>query len=66
MSEAITEIDTSVWYRPEIGPRLKPSSRFVYSTWSQIPDKELISHLHKIVSPKAAFLYLLPDCLFSD
>lgn len=42
-------IDTSVWFRPEIGPRLPPSTRYVYTNWSHIADSDLVPHLHAIV-----------------
>ncbi|OJJ70088.1 hypothetical protein ASPBRDRAFT_56812 [Aspergillus brasiliensis CBS 101740] len=41
-------IDTSVWFKAEIGARLKPCSRFVYREWSGIADKDLAPHLHTI------------------
>lgn len=42
-------IDTSVWYKPLIGRRLKASTRYVFEKWSGVSGKELIAHLHSIV-----------------
>lgn len=39
----------SPWYKPNIGPRLKPVIRRVYETWSGLSGDELIDHLHYIV-----------------
>ncbi|KXG52194.1 uncharacterized protein PGRI_084780 [Penicillium griseofulvum] len=44
----MSTIDTSAWFQPEIGPRLKPSTEFVFRQWSGIADEELTSHLHQI------------------
>ncbi|GIK01921.1 hypothetical protein Aspvir_005962 [Aspergillus viridinutans] len=44
----MSPIDSSVWFQPHIGPRLRPSVRYVYNHWSGIPDEDLPSHLHDI------------------
>ncbi|KAF4181193.1 hypothetical protein CNMCM7927_000759 [Aspergillus lentulus] len=44
----MSQIDSSVWFQPHIGPRLRPCVRYVYNNWSGIPDKDLPSHLHDI------------------
>ncbi|KGO37241.1 hypothetical protein PEX1_011920 [Penicillium expansum] len=41
-------IDTSAWFQPQIGSRLKPSIQFVFREWSHLADEELASHLHRI------------------
>ncbi|EFE40325.1 hypothetical protein TRV_04937 [Trichophyton verrucosum HKI 0517] len=41
-------IDTSVWYKPLIGRRLKAPTRYVFEKWSGVSGKELIAHLHSI------------------
>ncbi|KAF7155430.1 hypothetical protein CNMCM5623_007501 [Aspergillus felis] len=41
-------IDTSVWYKNDIGPRLSPSMQQVFEEWSNIPNHELQSHLHAV------------------
>lgn len=42
-------IDTSVWYKPLIGRRLKAPTRYLFEKWSGVSGKELIAHLHSIV-----------------
>ncbi|PYI27254.1 S-adenosyl-L-methionine-dependent methyltransferase [Aspergillus indologenus CBS 114.80] len=48
MAPTLSAANPSVWYRPDYGARLKPSTRFVYNNWSAIPDEELPTHLHSI------------------
>jgi hypothetical protein len=43
-------IDTSVWYKEDIGCRLSPSMRQIFEEWSNIPGDELQNHLHAVVS----------------
>jgi hypothetical protein len=45
----MSQIDSSVWFQPHIGPRLSPCVRYVYNHWSGISDKDLPAHLHDIV-----------------
>ncbi|MCJ1356350.1 MAG: hypothetical protein MMC33_006345 [Icmadophila ericetorum] len=40
--------EKSPWYKPNIGPRLKPMIRRVCETWAGIVGKELETHLHCI------------------
>lgn len=39
----------SQWYKPDIGPRLKPVTKAVYENWSDLTGDELTRHLHNIV-----------------
>ena len=39
----------SPWYKPNIGPRLKPVIKTVYETWSGLTGDVLLDHLHCIV-----------------
>ncbi|KAL2864490.1 class I SAM-dependent methyltransferase [Aspergillus lucknowensis] len=41
-------IDTSVWFRREIGPRLTLSAREILLQWSGLDEKELLPHLDAI------------------
>ncbi|KAK2750321.1 hypothetical protein FQN57_003801 [Myotisia sp. PD_48] len=47
-SQRRVAIDTSVWYKPQIGRRLKPSTQYVFEKWSGVSGDELITHLHYI------------------
>ena len=38
------------WFRPEIGDQLKPPVRKLFEEYSNIPSKEVVSHISKIVS----------------
>ncbi|KAJ5997502.1 hypothetical protein N7522_009162 [Penicillium canescens] len=44
----MSTIDTSVWFKSEIGPRLKPSIKLIFRQWSGLTDEELTPHLHRI------------------
>ena len=44
----VHEVDAK-WYKPDIGPRLKPAIEQVYKEWSGLAEDELVIHLHKIV-----------------
>ena len=48
------------WYKPEIGPRLKPVTKDVYERWSGLSGDELKTHLHIIVCSPILF------CPYSD
>lgn len=50
-------IDTSAWFQPQIGSRLKPSIQFVFREWSHLADEELASHLHRIVGSAPTGLF---------
>ena len=39
----------SRWYKPDIGPRLKPKTRKLFETWSGLAGDDLIAHLHHVV-----------------
>lgn len=39
----------SPWYKPDIGPRLKPAIKAVYEKWIDLTGDELTRHLHNIV-----------------
>ncbi|PIG84250.1 hypothetical protein AARAC_011133 [Aspergillus arachidicola] len=41
-------IDTSVWYKKHIGPRLSAPMRLILEDWSDIPSGELQRHLHAV------------------
>ncbi|KAF4160202.1 hypothetical protein CNMCM6069_009273 [Aspergillus lentulus] len=41
-------IDTSVWYKDDIGSRLSPSMQQIFEEWSNIPKNELQRHLHGV------------------
>lgn len=43
-------IDTSVWYKKHIGPRLSAPMQLILEEWSDIPSGELQRHLHAVVS----------------
>lgn len=45
------------WYKTEIGPRLKPSTRRLYQTYSGIADDEIVAHLHSIVCVVLSFKF---------
>ena len=46
-----TSETTAKWYDPEIGARLRPDSRSLFSKYSGISTEDLIPHLHSILSP---------------
>lgn len=45
----MAEIDTSVWYKADIGPRLSQPMRDIFSQWSGISEDQLDAHLHAVV-----------------
>lgn len=38
------------WYRPQIGPRLKPRTRELFEVYSKVDSDDIETHLHAIVS----------------
>ncbi|PYH71899.1 class I SAM-dependent methyltransferase [Aspergillus vadensis CBS 113365] len=44
----MAEIDTSVWYKADIGPRLSQPMRDIFSQWSGISEGQLDAHLHAV------------------
>lgn len=60
------------WYKPEIGPRLKPAMLDFYKTYVGLTGEALIDHLHNIVglslhstSSLAGDFILNPSCLLT-
>ena len=47
-----------IWYKPQIGPRLKPLIVQVFKRWSGLTGDALINHLHSIVSDQAIHVYM--------
>lgn len=45
----MAEIDTSVWYKADIGPRLSQPMRDIFCQWSGVSEGELDAHLHTVV-----------------
>ncbi|KAL2819613.1 S-adenosyl-L-methionine-dependent methyltransferase [Aspergillus cavernicola] len=41
-------IDTSAWYKEDIGPRLSLEMASVFEKWSRLPSGELKGHLHAV------------------
>lgn len=39
----------SLWYRSDVGSRLKPAIQAVFENWSGITGDELTHHLHHVV-----------------
>ena len=50
-----TDVRTLPWYKPEIGPRLKPRARKLFEIYSGINPNDLEEHLHTIVSNESSF-----------
>ena len=44
-----------LWYRNDIGPRLKPDTRNLLETYAGISGEELMEHLHNVVSRTLKF-----------
>ncbi|OJZ83591.1 hypothetical protein ASPFODRAFT_83056 [Aspergillus luchuensis CBS 106.47] len=45
---SMAEIDTSVWYKTDIGPRLSQPMRDIFSQWSGVSEGQLDAHLHAV------------------